>query len=880
MEKYLYILHNKQFDIDGADSCYKFGMTTNIARRKFDSCYTTAFKYPSVYKKWYQLTTDMPLIGIESAIKSKLRAFHLFGDGKIPVGEEIYCAPLEIVIKIAETELNKLSKSDNFIYSAFTGDNFTKPPSANTSDLILNFGESDKILAMDIISNKIKKQVSLNKKEKALVKSLSWTFSNNMETKDHKCCFCNRQLEKRSFSIANKQWGIKGVAGTGCVKKYKAMYANKDTLSIFKHYFPNKNATGLVLRSSPEIDEICKSPYKILKHYMTYESRWNLGTPAIKNINYSELFPLISNPWDVRGLSYILEAHLYKKSFSFVSRLYVKNMIDYWNKTYGMNWSIKVFQKYLQTNVVENIEFNEEKQVCEYTKYCNNEKEINNYLSAIKQSEPVTSKLIAGIKKWKRKYEEISSELFDDNPLVNSILKDEHGDVWDLLNCQGFVLSGVAGSGKSTLSTYIALSMMEINYVPIFIAPTGKAVSVLLDKINEVATAYDIKPKIKPVTTTVHNYIRMIMSKDHKNNFSQKTIFVIDESGMLDINLFYSLVQILVRFTDAKFIFVGDKNQIQPVGFGNAFNYISTLNSTHLKSSLRDEKSTDGSSPNILQLINDVKNKKINKIPDLLEYENPDLDPTSKFKIEKYSKGAVKKLYKMNYQFLSHTNTICNDINELINKTPHIHNVKKGSNIMILKNGYATDKGLAYYNGQSGVVKEIYYNDNKVISGFTIQNKKEEKIMFTKAHTEEDLEDLVTFADCITVHKSQGSGFDNVCIVIDKPIPHKLLYTAITRYKKNIYILYKSLETQITHQPENINQWMHLKTCKPPDVASMLMSKLKKLNSTKSARCDIYDKNKVGIYRNAHWFWKANKQLIAGEKESILELVDMYNKSI
>ena len=86
-----------------------------------------------------------------------------------------------------------------------------------------------------------------------------------------------------------------------------------------------------------------------------------------------------------------------------------------------------------------------------------------------------------------------------------------------------------------------------------------------------------------------------------------------------------------------------------------------------------------------------------------------------------------------------------------------------------------------YFNGDMGVIKQI--------SASTVTVMLENKEITVKKH---ELGDMA-LSYCISIHKSQGSEFENVCIVLpENPqnmLKRNLLYTGVTRAKKKCIIL-------------------------------------------------------------------------------------------
>lgn len=93
-------------------------------------------------------------------------------------------------------------------------------------------------------------------------------------------------------------------------------------------------------------------------------------------------------------------------------------------------------------------------------------------------------------------------------------------------------------------------------------------------------------------------------------------------------------------------------------------------------------------------------------------------------------------------------------------------------------------------NGEVGVVDRVYENPNKHQVRFVSQP--ENTFKWFSGISDEGNTDL-ELAYALTVHKSQGSEFDTVILILGEPgkmINRELLYTALTRQKNKIIILY------------------------------------------------------------------------------------------
>ena len=93
-------------------------------------------------------------------------------------------------------------------------------------------------------------------------------------------------------------------------------------------------------------------------------------------------------------------------------------------------------------------------------------------------------------------------------------------------------------------------------------------------------------------------------------------------------------------------------------------------------------------------------------------------------------------------------------------------------------------KGIGVFNGDMGVINSIDKNDNTIEIVFD-----SDKV----AEYEKDELMQIEHAYAVTVHKSQGSEFDTVILPLfygaSPFLSRNLLYTAVTRAKKRLYIV-------------------------------------------------------------------------------------------
>jgi exodeoxyribonuclease V alpha subunit len=121
---------------------------------------------------------------------------------------------------------------------------------------------------------------------------------------------------------------------------------------------------------------------------------------------------------------------------------------------------------------------------------------------------------------------------------------------------------------------------------------------------------------------------------------------------------------------------------------------------------------------------------------------------------------------------------------------------------MQLKNNY--DKDI--FNGDLGRITRVMPTAKKIEADFDGK---------TITFESEEFE-FLTLAYACTVHKSQGSEYKSVAVVLDQShsimLQRNLLYTAVTRAKENIWVLasFGSLEIAVRNNRER-HRWTALR---------------------------------------------------------------------
>lgn len=364
------------------------------------------------------------------------------------------------------------------------------------------------------------------------------------------------------------------------------------------------------------------------------------------------------------------------------------------------------------------------------------------------------------------------------------------------------VITGGPGSGKTTTIRCIVEVLKELWPKKTFklMAPTGRAARRMSESTNMYAS-------------TIHSGLKI--STDEESDYEamevEEDFIIIDEVSMIDMRIATLLFRAIG--TGKKVLFIGDDDQLPSVGPGAVLRDIiisNTVNVVKLEKIFRQDKDSR-------IYINSRKIK--NESTDLLEGTDFSIIDANSFedaaalmhdvyqeKIKEWGIDNVALLtpYRkhvagceyMNKEIQSHVNPNRGQ-GELLYRSKIF---RVGDKVMNLIN---TEKdGVDIANGDIGVVTDIDVIEKSV----TVEFFGDSSVVFE----DEELEEL-ELAYSYTVHKSQGGEYD--CVItslcdqhIDKMKTKNLLYTAITRGKKEVIIIgsRNAITYAIKHKLDNV----------------------------------------------------------------------------
>lgn len=333
------------------------------------------------------------------------------------------------------------------------------------------------------------------------------------------------------------------------------------------------------------------------------------------------------------------------------------------------------------------------------------------------------------------------------------------------------LILGGAGSGKSTLVQALSQMMGDGRY-QVFCAPTGKA-------------AQNLRNKTGVMARTVHSALGIQPEQDFLApvTWSSIDLVVVDEASMMTLEM---LAGILSRANqNCRVVLIGDSQQLLSVGSGNVIPDLLKLNVPHvyLKENHRQSTKSAGLLENIIHFadFNNVRELTFDNSFQLHEIlEGGAKKALVKDAVQRYRAGeSVQVLAPFNKTVQELNRCIRELVNPLVQGkktlTYRRQVFRDGDRVMITKN----DRDHHCCNGDVGVL-HIYKADAKDMY-YSVQM---EDGRCPHWNNEDGLQHMV-LAYALTIHKSQGSEYDTVLLLLTTSM-HSMLYrnlyyTAISR---------------------------------------------------------------------------------------------------
>lgn len=358
---------------------------------------------------------------------------------------------------------------------------------------------------------------------------------------------------------------------------------------------------------------------------------------------------------------------------------------------------------------------------------------------------------------------------------------------FDLLKTSGIkILTGPPGSGKTATlkGLIVAYKKQYPDRIVKLSATTGRAAQVMMESTGMDAETINKMVDVRP-------FGDKNQGRD-SNNPIEADFIICDEISMLGTELASFLFRAVK--SGALLLLVGDEDQLQSVEYGNILQDL-ILSGVIEIYRLTEIMRNSGAICENGQRINQGNNKLIEDHTFYVHDCNE----------EDVVNVLIKELQKSNVQVLSSVkkgNLGIHQINQLIQSKKNSRknlclkyrqiNYYEHDPIIMTETNY--EKG--YFNGDIGYIEGA--DDKGIIVNFS------GKII----HLDKSDYHLMMLAYCITTHKSQGSSFENVHIILprnpENMLTRRILYTAVTRARKSVHIynVQDAIDYAITNKAE------------------------------------------------------------------------------
>lgn len=393
----------------------------------------------------------------------------------------------------------------------------------------------------------------------------------------------------------------------------------------------------------------------------------------------------------------------------------------------------------------------------------------------------------------------------------------------DLLQNTGInlFLTGKAGTGKTTfLKRLKEISPKRM----IVVAPTGVAAinagGVTIHSFFQLSFGPYLSPTLKEEEEKKPDFKHQFR-KEKINILRSMDLLVIDEVSMVRADVLDAISDILRRYRDGskpfggvQLLLIGDLQQLAPVAKEDEWN---VLKDYYPSTFFFESKALAESSyfcielthvyrqndTHFIQLLNNIRENRFDDatlaqlnqryIPNFRPAHNSDYITltTHNYQAQQINSRNLAELPDEPYTF---TATIENDFPEYSYPTDEQLTLKRGAQVMFVKNDSSSEK--RYYNGKIG--KIVFINADKITvadeTGQEIDVEKEtwSNLKYTiDPETQEIVESVSgTFSQyplktawAITIHKSQGLTFDHAIIDVSAAFSHGQAYVALSRCK-------------------------------------------------------------------------------------------------
>lgn len=371
--------------------------------------------------------------------------------------------------------------------------------------------------------------------------------------------------------------------------------------------------------------------------------------------------------------------------------------------------------------------------------------------------------------------------------------------VWTVFERPLSIITGGPGTGKSYITRIIYEAASNAGLFCMAAAPTGKAARRLDNAIFGAAGgSEDLRPQ------TLH---RLLHASDGKEKFRMNSrnrlpydLLIIDESSMIDIELVHALLSAVSP--KARIVFIGDADQLPPVGQGNFFSDMiasGCIPVTRLSRIFRQDKESGivmnaerinrgefpmcagkfGLKGDDFFFFECGPVNVVSRLLSCVSKELPEqygLNPVRDIQVLTPVNGGALGTAKLNTVLRETLNPRQADAEDYAIGDCTF---RTGDKVMQTVNDYS----LKVFNGDTGYISGI---DNDLICVFFPDYGR--SVTYTRRQAR-----FLTLAYAVTIHKAQGAETGAAVIVLDGSnsvnAVRKQIYTAVTRARKAVVLI-------------------------------------------------------------------------------------------
>jgi len=390
-----------------------------------------------------------------------------------------------------------------------------------------------------------------------------------------------------------------------------------------------------------------------------------------------------------------------------------------------------------------------------------------------------------------------------------------------------FLLTGGPGTGKTTTINMI-IRYFEQEGLDIYLAaPTGRAAKRMTETTGfEARTIH----RLLELNGSLEEDGRKASFGKNQDNPLEADVVIIDEMSMVDIHLFQALLKAIAPGT--RLILVGDVNQLPSVGPGQVLQDLilsKVFSVVGLKKIFRQAQDSD-IVVNAHKIHRGESLELNNKSKDFFFLERNDVNVIYKHMIQliqdklpgycgvtSFDIQVLTPMRKGNLGVQSLNQILQKYLNpESKEKEEHMYGdtiFRVGDKVMQIRNNYQLeweivskynipiDKGVGVFNGDMGIVKDIFnYNQTLVVEFDDMR-----RVTYPFSGLDE-----LELAYAITIHKSQGSEYPAVVMpLLTGPrqlFNRNLLYTGVTRARNCLTVLgsRETIQEMVSNNNENM----------------------------------------------------------------------------